>query len=135
MKPDIRYLAGLFDGEGCVSLHSRNFRNGRNREYTLSVSVANQHEGVLKMFKYRFRGSVHFKPDSRVFVWTVTNKTAELFLRAVLPHCVIKKPQVLLAFQFRKGVHKKNTKLTSRELQQRARLVLEMKRLKRAYRQ
>jgi hypothetical protein len=116
-------------------LHSRNFRNGRNREYTLSVSVSNQHEGVLKTFKQRFGGSIHFKTDSRVFIWTVTNKTAELFLRAVFPHCVIKKPQVLLAFKFRKGIHKKNTRLTLLELRKRAYYVMEMKRLKRAYRQ
>lgn len=38
--------AGLFDGEGCVSIHSRK-RINRNKEYCLRVKVVNTNLKVL----------------------------------------------------------------------------------------
>lgn len=95
------YVAGFFDGEGCVCLFLK-----ANGQTGLVVSIANTHIETLKLLKVQYGGTLckriegrpgHWRPIGRI-QWG--GKTARDILVDILPHLVIKKAQVELALQF-----------------------------------
>lgn len=87
------YVAGLFDGEGCVSI-------GGYDKCRLQLEVANTHLPVLLQLKTQYKGSVQptkkAVPQARqCYKWYVTGKSrSQSFLLEILPHLVIKREQV-----------------------------------------
>lgn len=102
------YLAGLFDGEGCISL-SRGVSSYNDRSYhqlMITVGMANK-EGV-EMFHREFGGTftaiekVHLNPNwSTIYRWQVSSgKDCSKFLEVIGPYLRIKRPLVQLALDF-----------------------------------
>lgn len=97
---DIRYIAGLFDGEGCISLHTDS--SGVPERYkkprkVFQVSITNTYKPVLLDLKRQFGcGSVHrnSKPKKahykQCYSWTVTGGNAMRFLELIEPYLRIK---------------------------------------------
>src|SRR5579859_4067102 len=78
------YLAGFFDGEGCVST------NGRASGGYLTVTIANSHLPILEVIKDQFGGSIS-RRSSGSYTVTLSTRKAKAILEYMLPYLVIKK--------------------------------------------
>lgn len=95
---NIAYLAGFFDGEGCMWLAMR-----RASRPSLMVAVVNTDRKPLREFKRRWGGSIHPIVDHRprhkpriVWRWAVSGASARRLVVALRRHLVIKAPQATL---------------------------------------
>jgi hypothetical protein len=89
---ELAYAAGLFDGEGSISL----VRQNNNRSHSPQVSVASNDCEVLVWFQKRFGGSIVTKqprkPTHSVsYDWRLTDRRALTFLRIIRPYLVIER--------------------------------------------
>lgn len=109
------YAAGIFDGEGTVSLTWRPNRHGR-RYAQLSITIGNTDVRVLQWLAERFGGSwtqqkqawANAKPFYRWMAWTAR---AEAFLQIVRPHLILKAEQADLALRFRETITTRGQRL------------------------
>ena len=99
------YFAGLFDGEGCISI---NKTSGGKRQYKrfgfqLRTSVTNTNLDILYALQNSYGGKVYIreKKNARNYGnWiTVSNQCIEP-LSLWLPYLIIKKNQALIALEF-----------------------------------
>lgn len=92
---DLAYIAGFFDGEGCVSANRRR----------LLCNVANADRRPLDVMREKWGGSITLKRGGRqkhyrdIYHWVIVTKQAETFLRAILPFLVIKHARAALGIQ------------------------------------
>jgi len=116
------YVAGLFDGEGCVYCQ-RQWIKGKYEKYPrvhIQVSVTNQNLEVLRLLEEWFGGGTTRKAKkSDCFHWRVTGKSDLLkFLKTVRPYLVIKRFEVEQAIKFSETLREENlgcTPLTKEE--------------------
>lgn len=105
MDEFIIWAAGLFDGEGSVSIN--------RPAYGLVVGIANSYRSALELFKQRYAGYInpitkrgqdifHDKYKARVtcYQFIFTWDSAKAFLMAVLPYLRIKKLEAELALDY-----------------------------------
>ncbi len=113
-KEELFYIAGFFDGEGCVNLQM----NESKKYGELTVCISNNHCGILRYIQSIFNGRIHntrsygYTPE-----WRCESKKAVFFLESVLPYLRIKRRQAELAIEFQKTVikgmiHRKNGTFT-----------------------
>jgi len=103
-KTDIAYIAGLFDGEGCIRIN----KNSANRNYyTLNVSVKMAWEWMPKYLHLAFGGSIHkykmdkYYPNAKdQWCWNIRGKEATEFLKAILGYLRVKRAEAELAIVF-----------------------------------
>lgn len=126
------YYAGFFDGEGCVSVHSR------GRQWSvLKASISNTDLPVLEDFKGRFGGGI-YRGSSRRGVkpwwkWEATSKAAANFLETILPYSKIKAEQIEVALEFQDTMgtdHNSRKPVTDDVLQLRESIRLRLKEMK-----
>lgn len=88
------YVAGLFDGEGCIYI-SKDL-------HCLQVSISQKTTGILKLLATKFGGKIRTKSKCHsCWQWRLTNKQEIIgFLQAIEPHVIIKKSDVAIAFEF-----------------------------------
>lgn len=92
---DIRYIAGLFDGEGTLGVYANSGGGGTRR----GVSLTNTYHPILITLQQRFGGGIYPQRAATLehkatYQWDLqTKKGIEAFLRAVLPHLIIKRAQ------------------------------------------
>jgi hypothetical protein len=119
----LAYLAGFFDGEGCISITKGKNHLG-NVQYGLRVIVSNTNDYVLQMYKFSFGGRIqkrkYKKPEWRdCFAWELSSTRAYDFLKCVYPYLILKKAQADLAFDFQENQSTydgSNRKLSDKEL-------------------
>ena len=104
---DVRYLAGLFDGEGYVSLCRHHIHTS---SIALKVGVVNTYRPVLEEIKSLFGGAIYTirketERHRQCYSWVATTTFAETFLKAVLPYLHIKRRQAEIGIEFRAGVN------------------------------
>jgi len=98
------YFAGLFDGEGYVTVSVPRERNTA----VLIVGLGSTDPSVLAELRRVFGGCLTgIRISSRISrrpsrEWKITNDGAAEFLKTVFPYLRIKKRQAALAFKFRK---------------------------------
>ena len=96
---DSRYVAGLFDGEGCVMIK----RNGKHRPQITMVVGSTYHPIVLELQK-QYGGSIYLnqrhRNNKQVYAWDITGKAAIAFLNNIAEFVIIKKKQVNLVFNY-----------------------------------
>ncbi|AGY46503.1 DNA endonuclease [Cyanophage PP] len=103
MSPE--YVAGLFDGEGCVRLHKSKPKKG-NGNYTVRVTLHNTYKPVLEDLHKTYGGFLHHdrtavKPGCLpVYRWEATGHVAISFLQNVVDYLVIKHDQAVGALQW-----------------------------------
>lgn len=117
---DVAYIAGLFDGEGCITTYMSSPGSNRPR---LSISLAGCFKDTLDWIETIFGGTVRANKNGStnkiVYVWkpgTIPEKL--VFLDAVAPFLREKRSQADLALAYlrvratqpRRGVHAKNAK-------------------------
>lgn len=102
-RVDLAYLAGFFDGEGCISIGKH--RNNGKDFYELHILVAQKSRWILEWFKFNFEGKIfkHKKPEGRQsewFTWQVAAVKAASALKVLLPYLKLKKAEAELALKF-----------------------------------
>ena len=97
-KTDLAYIAGFFDGEGCIYV-------GKYKcSYHLRVTASQANEWIINWLKFIFSGSVSKmtceEGRRQRWQWHALGKNASLFLVAVLPYLKLKRAEAELAIQF-----------------------------------
>src|SRR4030042_6476953 len=134
----LAYLAGFFDGEGCIAIVKDKNHLG-NVQYSLRVIVSNTNDYVLHLYKLSFGGRIHKReykqPEWRdCYAWALNSTRAYDFLKCVYPYLILKKAQADLAFEFQENQSKyaaSNLRLSDKEISMREEQRILMQDLKR----
>lgn len=118
-QTDIAYLAGLFDGEGSISILKNKLERdqyARHPRFDLATSISNQNFEVLCFAKTLFGGSLLKGPAT--YQWRLASNKALFFLETVRPYIKIKRVQLELgiAFQTYKRQRTPRFRLTEEEI-------------------
>lgn len=98
-KADLAYIAGFFDGEGCVNFTTR----GKHRSVLVRVLIRNTDLSIIEHIRSLFGGRIeiarfktkpHWKPS---YCWRIDADQAVDFLCIIEPYVRIKTEQILLA--------------------------------------
>ena len=100
---DIAYMAGFFDGEGCISLTKLR----KQKRILLFVRLAQCNEWIIRWFQHCFGGKVYCRSangnQKEVWVWQVAQKSTLPFLRTIEPYLILKRAEAQLAIKFQEG--------------------------------
>ena len=98
------YLAGILDGEGCLSVTAGKKPTCIN--YNSTMQVQNTSKELIDMLQAKFGGSTYLsKKQTRTtktaYMWRVLKKKhIELLLLATLPYLIVKKEQAKVLLEF-----------------------------------
>lgn len=95
---ELAYIAGLFDGDGCVCILKE--KQGKYRLLRIEASIQNTDLDVIEYLKSCFGGRVwHRKlPSGKTFgAWALSCRKAVEFLEKIGPFLRIKKDRAILA--------------------------------------
>ncbi len=98
------YLAGLFDGEGCVGLYKlvRTERSGRYTSYNVTVSISNANREVIEWVNARIPATIVVgkKRSAKhrvVYQWTMGGGVRpRIFCQEIAPSLIVKREQAEL---------------------------------------
>lgn len=114
------YLAGIIDGEGCVSI--RKCPQGKNIYFKPMVEVGMADRQPIELLCSSFsNNSVWFEVPKNegkwrpVHKWRVTGSNVIPVLKKTLPYLLVKKKQALLCLKCCKLILKRGGKFTSQE--------------------
>lgn len=103
-KAKYGYLAGIIDGEGCITIGA-----GRRNDcinYNAIILVQNTSKELIDWLQKYFGGYVYLSKketdkNKAAWMWRITKqKEVELILLAVLPYLVIKREQAKILLSF-----------------------------------
>lgn len=109
------YIAGFFDGEGCVTIHRDRSKGARgiriNRNYVMSIKIGQSSKPVLDWIHARVGGSINERRNpvkKRVWTFTIRSNNAKRLLVDMLPFLIVKREQAEAAIEFqeRNSTHK-----------------------------
>jgi hypothetical protein len=100
------WLAGYFDGEGCIHLQ-KDVRQNKRAVYMLQVCITQKNPATLYLLEKEFGGQV-YQHAKGCYRWRVVSRAALHFLLAIEPYCIIKADQVRLAIEFAKTLRSDN---------------------------
>ncbi len=112
---ELAYYAGLFDGEGCITLHPTQISSPNQRHtYFLSVHLTSVNEWVVQQLQFDFGGNIITYEGggkrNTAYRWVITRNKAGDFLTSVLPYLRLKKQRAEIGLQFhshkKRGGHK-----------------------------
>lgn len=121
---DLSWAAGVFDGEGSVSIY---VETARSTNVQLRMGMSHK-ETIDRFNQIVTHGTVYTtkthkgSPDNylRMWWWAASNRAAEEILKILLPYSVTKRSQIEVALEFRKLVTSGNTRrLTDAQLAER----------------
>ena len=100
----LAYIAGFFDGEGCISIVRRMKRDS----YALTIQVGQMERAPLEMFKARFGGTIYVQKRSRhsfssneLLAWRLSKRDQQRsFLEVMIPFLRSKKQEAQLGLRF-----------------------------------
>lgn len=105
---DWAYFAGLFDGEGCVSVMESRVSTKRTASHVVVRIAMVDPQAVIRLSQLLPYGRLKVqdgKPQAvshrrDQFLWYAVSYAAECFLRSIAPYVLVKKRQVQLAIEF-----------------------------------
>jgi len=101
----LSYLAGVFDGEGCVAIgKSPPIQDGWSPQYRVQLRVAMTDGVIPLLFQNVFGGGLtkrklHISKKQQ-FTWEMTGHRCLVVLKELLPYSLIKRPQMEVAIHF-----------------------------------
>lgn len=119
MELDIRYVAGLFDGEGWITICKQKLGergvghyNRHHVRYQLIAGIGMTHRPIIELVHRQFGGgffenrSAQKKmPNARPgYMWKVSSGPAASFLALIIPHLIVKLDEAVLAIKFQAHV-------------------------------
>lgn len=100
------YMAGLFDGEGCVMVRVWRKPNSPHIRYQPAISLGMTYRPVIEQIHRQYGGSIHLNDHSKrnkkhraQFNWVASSQVAARVLRAMLPYLIVKKDEAELVLQ------------------------------------
>jgi hypothetical protein len=105
----LAWIAGFFDGEGCVIVELSNMPGCiRGKRTSLHATLTQTSTDCLEIVKERFGGNIKVsdvrKENTRrwavQYTWVVRNENALKFFKEILPYAIVKKSQIELALQY-----------------------------------
>lgn len=100
------YLAGLFDGEGSVSIGAAKPTSVRHSvSHRLAVNISNNDEAVILWLRAELGGTVFITPprtprQNTSYRWVVQGVNAIPFLEAILSYSRVKPDRIVIALRF-----------------------------------
>jgi hypothetical protein len=126
----IAYIAGLFDGEGCVRIYTED----NKKWFILQITISNTCVPLLLEIQKHYGGNVSGRRNGLCYSWSMTSKPAAEILKKMLPYLIVKKEQAEIAieFQARKehGGYWRDKQITEKELEIRREYMNKLKELK-----
>ena len=111
-KLDLAYLAGFFDGDGCVSLSCQKDKTKvRKMGYQVQVSLTqNSPCAILDELRTEFGGKVYSNGKRcNALSWRCPAKSHVRFLTSILPYLRIKRTAAKIAIEYQRRVDKNPT--------------------------
>jgi hypothetical protein len=106
---ELPYAAGLFDGEGSVTITKPS--PGSPRRHRVVVQIAMTHRPTIEAVKARFGGRIQsvnqakYNPNAKMrFDWRLSDASALEFLELVYPWLITKKRAADIALDFPAGL-------------------------------
>lgn len=91
---ELAYLAGFFDGEGCVGIKKPSKKRGQHAPY---VTVSQLRPEVLQRFKAAFGGNIRFAHrcgKNGIWAWQTTGMKGVIpFLDQIEPYLLVKRAE------------------------------------------
>lgn len=125
---DIKYIAGLFDGEGYVGVVHQRGPNCHSLVCTITNTSTAAFPGLSVLYPAAVTRSKGGRQRS-CYTWRLNGPNALAFLRDIAPHVYIKREQVDLALQFPVG--RRRLAVTPEVAALRADIYLKLKAMKR----
>lgn len=103
---DLAYIAGLVDGEGCISLEPpKKLRQGKFQSGRARIIVSMTTPDVLRWLKENCGGTFYERKKRAVnqqpiFTWCLSGATVGHLLADLLPHMRVKHEQAKNAIEF-----------------------------------
>ena len=128
-ETDLIYIAGFFDGEGCITIDA--WKSRKRQQFALRVRINNNDLEILTFIKNILGGSIciasraneKHKTYKTCYAWAVACCSASRVLQKLLPYLKHTKKQALLALEFQeliqRGKFRGEKRLTDEELQKR----------------
>ena len=97
------YVAGFFDGEGCVLIRKVGGRAGYYKSHIVAAVLGQTNLPILEALRERWGGSVRSRKGTTkpFWEWQIVGPPAVNFLVELLPHLKLKQEQAQLAVDFR----------------------------------
>ena len=116
-KSDLAYLAGFFDGEGCIYIQGP---RPKRHCYQLSVRISQANRWILERYRMAFGGLIReIKPTSAtakcIWQWIISGKQAMEFLNTIYPYLILKQCEARVAIEFQSARRKRGTPLSKEE--------------------
>ena len=92
------YIAGIFDGEGCIAINKSKKEIGT---YNLTVVLGMRCPTIPNILKEIYGGGLARRPNG-VTVWMIRCNKAVVFLEKIVPYLIVKKKQALLGIEYQK---------------------------------
>ena len=97
-----QYLAGFFDGEGCISLSRRRQSN----KIRIMIKLGNTIREPLRLFQKEFKGNIRYRrpanPNSKDYYnwFCPSSEWIRFITKVIIPYSIIKKErgQIVLSF-------------------------------------
>lgn len=100
------YLAGLFDGDGCVTINKIQLSGRPNPAHCLSAQYAQKERSLLVRWQEKTGlGNVYEHSATGGSQWIMNGQDAETFLTMVLPYLDLKRTEAEIGLKFRKTQH------------------------------
>ncbi len=120
---DLAWIAGLFDGEGCIFIKNRKRKDASNRSFTLVVCMSNTEKVLLRPL-LAWGGRMRpikgtYLSRKPLFEWRVEAQKASRFLADILMYLRSKKRfKAIHALKFQLALRKKRGRdITGRYLE------------------
>ena len=103
MKITDQYLAGFFDGEGCIMIHHHAARGARGRHITVNVTLTNNNQDLLLLVQQSFEGSMSSYKNKHRYIHRLswTNKDSiRCLLGRIIPDLILNRDHALLMLEY-----------------------------------
>lgn len=102
------YIAGFFDGEGCIDIRYRTTHGGKYQRFELRLTISQVYRLPLDMIAKHWGGSVSPRRSGNIHYYVVTGKQANALLESIRPYLLVKADEADIALAFYKltGVNK-----------------------------
>ena len=120
-KEELIYLAGFFDGEGCICLSKRSYPKSKGYTFRVICTCVNANPKPIFRLQQLFGGSKVSKrwPNKGTmfaYYWQIEAHKAFLFLKTLLPYLIVKKEEAELAILFQEARKNLGRRKTMEEL-------------------
>lgn len=134
-KVELAYVAGIVDGEGCITVTQGSMCNDGHKRHDLFVCVWNNNKELINWLQSQMGGSSYGRNQGGNrkdnYCWRLTSKKALRFLLLLYPYLRVKKPQAKIGIEFQKQrkIYGRNHLKTNEAWEREEKLFLQIKQL------